>query len=255
MALARGQERSFLGSGCRCIGCANQAPDAAEPDQPNKAARVAPATPVGLPPQQAAASSRGRFPVPEAMQLRFGSKIRQAPEPLPVRPTHDGQAERPLPPGAYVMAPRRYSWEPRQRVAAPPPHAQSPISVPPARPPISAPAQRFPLPEAFALNLSDKAAEDAMQSGHDPSLAQPPQRYPVMDAHVLKPSGQPKEGAPHGDFLSCPEASCLALADCFDEDEMAFYHLLDQLSAIHTTSLLWVGILHCQPLAFALFGA
>ncbi len=138
--------------------------------------------------------------MPEAMELRFGSKVRQAPEPLPVRPSHDGQAERPLPPGAYVMAPRKYSWEPRQGVAAPPPNAP-PTAPPNARPPVSVPTQRFPLPEAFALNPSDKAAEEPAQSGQDVPQARPPQhaaaqRFPVMDAHILKPSGQAKEGVP-----------------------------------------------------------
>lgn len=165
------------------------------------------------------------------MELRFGSKIRQAPEPLPVRPSHEGQAERPLPPGAYVMAPRKYSWEPRQSVAPPPQHA---------RPPISIAGQRFPLPEAYALTPSDKAAEEAAQSGQDlpqlqPLQHAPAQRFPVMDAHVLKPSGQANEGTSHADLLSCLAASCPAHVYDVDDNELLFNHLSDQLSAIHST--------------------
>ena len=209
---------------------------------------MAPATPVSLPPQQAVASTRDRFPVPEAMQLRFGSKVRQTPEPLPVRPTHDGQAERPLPPGAYMMAPRNFSWEPRLSAAAPPPDA---------RPPIGVPAQRFPLPEAYALTPSDKAAEEAAYSGQDLPQARPPQhaapqRFPVMDVHILKPFGQDKEGASHADLLCCPTASCLPLAFCVDSDELPFFCLPNQPSACFITSgLLWICNLQCESLAVA----
>lgn len=176
MSMAFAHCADVLSCWCRCIGCANQAPDAAEPDQPKKAARVAPAQQMSLPPQQAAAaSSRERFPVPEAIGLRLGTSARQAPEALPVRPSHDGQAERPLPPGAHIMAQRDKTWDARQYGAAPP-HL---------RPPHSAPAQRFPLPETYALRQSDMVREQGA----------PAQRFPQLDTHVLKPPAQPKEGA------------------------------------------------------------
>ena len=152
----------------------------------------------GLPPQRATvASSRERFPVPEAFALRAGSKAQQAAEAPPFRPSHDAQAARSLPPGMHMMEPREKAW-PAGHIAAAayaPPPSSSHV------PPHSASAQRFPLPDAYALKPGDVAREKPAQSGMHPPHALPPQsvpaqRFPVLDAQVLKPTGQPKEGAP-----------------------------------------------------------
>ena len=157
--------------------------------------------------------------MPEAFALRAGSKARPAPKAPPCRPSHDAQAERPLPLGMHMMEPRENAW--------PAGHIAAAAAAPPShvRPPHNAPAQRFPLPDVYALRPSDMAREEPAQTGMHPPHARPPQsapaqRFPVLDAHVLKPCGQTKEGAPQAGPLSgkpCEAAKRVQVADLSPE--------------------------------------
>ena len=107
---------------CRCIGCANQAPDAAEPDKPQKAARLAPAAEEPLSaPGMRAAPARAQAAVGEAAS--FGVQ----------------------------------RLEQRRAAAAAPPAAE----WWPARKPMRAtpPAERFLLPEAYMLKGAAKGID------------------------------------------------------------------------------------------------
>ena len=97
---------------CRCIGCANQAPDAAEPDKPQKAARLAPAATEPLSaPGTRAAPAQAQAAVGEAASFRV-QRLEQrraaAAAPIPVEWWPVRKPARATPPAERFLLPEAY---------------------------------------------------------------------------------------------------------------------------------------------------